>query len=141
MKERTVARPVCVDDERAITEVLLRYATGIDTRDWELFRSCFSDDFEADYGSFGKWRGPREITEFMRQAHAQVGPTLHRMTNVTIADDGSQVRARSYVDALLMSAAAGGPVHRGIGWYDDRMIRTLDGWKIARRAFNPVRLD
>jgi len=134
-------RPVCVDDERAITALLLRYATGIDMRDWALFRTCFSEDFEADYGSFGKWRGPREITEYMRQAHAQVGPTLHRMTNFTIEHDGVQIRARSYVDVLLMPTSVGNGIHRGAGWYDDRVVRTTDGWKIARRSFIAVRLD
>ncbi|WP_380879764.1 polyketide cyclase [Sphingomonas sp. DBB INV C78] len=138
--ERTKARPVCADDERAIIAVLLRYATGIDSRDWPLFRTCFSDDFEADYGSFGKWRGPREITDYMRQAHAHLGPTLHRLTNFTVEDDSTHVRARSYVDALLMPLATGGPIHRGIGWYDDQMVRTSEGWKIARRQFTPVRL-
>ncbi len=33
-----------------IAEVLVRYATGIDRRDWALLRSCFTDDCEADYG-------------------------------------------------------------------------------------------
>lgn len=136
----TRARPVCLEDERAIVAVLTRYATGIDQRDWTLFRSCFSDDFEADYGSFGRWRGPREITDYMRDAHREVGPTLHRLTNFCVEDDGEQVRARSYVDALLMPVQPGGPVHRGIGWYDDRLVRTSDGWKIARRRFIAVRL-
>jgi hypothetical protein len=138
--ERTIARPIGAEDERAIVTILLRYATGIDTRDWALFRSCFSDDFEADYGEFGRWRGPREITEYMRQAHADLGKTLHRMTNFTIEHDGGCVRARSYVDALLMPAATGGQIHRGIGWYNDLMLRTSNGWKISRRTFNPVQI-
>ena len=136
----TRAKPVTVEDERAIVTVLLRYATGIDTRDWTLFRSCFSDDLEADYGSFGRWRGPREITDYMREAHREIGPTLHRLTNICVDDDGDQVRARAYIDALLMPLQPGGPVPRGIGWYDDQLIRTSDGWKIARRRFTPVRL-
>lgn len=136
----TMARPLCADDERAIVAVLTRYATGIDTRDWPLFRSCFSEDFEGDFGSFGKWRGPREITDFMREAHREVGPTLHRLSNISIEDEGHHVRARSYVDALLMPLAEGGPIHRGIGCYDDRMIRSSNGWKIARRIFAAVRL-
>lgn len=38
-----------------ITDVLLRYATAIDTKDWELFRTCFTDDADADYGEIGQW--------------------------------------------------------------------------------------
>ncbi len=41
--------PVSIEDERSIIAVLLRYATGIDTRDWNLFRTCFSEDFEAGH--------------------------------------------------------------------------------------------
>src|SRR3546814_12705945 len=74
----------------------------------------FSVDCETDYGTFGRWRGPREVTENMQQAHEQFGPTLHRMTNFTIESDGVQVRARSYVDTLIMPIAAGGPIHRVI---------------------------
>src|SRR3546814_5376121 len=113
--ENRKAVPVCAEDERAIIEVLLRYGTAIDTRDWGLFRTCFSEDCETDYGTFGRWRGPREVTENMQQAHEQFGPTLNRMTNFTIESDGVQVRARSYVDALLMPIAAGGPIHRVTG--------------------------
>src|SRR3546814_18072425 len=115
--ENRKAVPVCAEDERAIIEVLLRYGTAIDTRDWGLFRTCFSEDCETDYGTFGRWRGPREVTENMQQAHEQFVPTLHQMTNFTFASDGVQVRARTYVGALIITIAAGGPLPRAIGLF------------------------
>ena len=30
------------DDWAQLSEVLIRYANGIDTKDWSLFRSCLS---------------------------------------------------------------------------------------------------
>ena len=36
-----------------VADVLVRYATGIDRRDWELFRTCFTEDCDADYGDIG----------------------------------------------------------------------------------------
>jgi len=129
------------DDERAITAVLLRYATGIDRRDWPLFATCFAADFEGDYPGFGLWRGAHEITDFMQQAHAPLGPTLHRLSNFVIAGDGTSATARSYVDALLMPATADGAVHRAAGWYDDRLVRTADGWRISRRRFVAVQIS
>mgnify|MGYP005992285969 FL=1 len=131
--------PVGADDERAIKHVLLRYATGIDTRDWPLFRTCFAQDCETDYGSFGHWRGPREIAEYMAEGHRHMGPTLHRITNIVIEKRDDQVHARSYVDAILPEAAQGGVTHRAAGYYDDCLVRTSDGWKISRRKFTMVK--
>lgn len=132
---------VSAQDERAITAVLIAYAAGIDQRDWPLLQSCFTVDCEVDYGDFGNWHGAAAITAFMKEAHAICGPTLHRISNIDIRSNGSGVCVRSYVDALLMPQVAGGPVHRGIGYYDDRFVRTGSGWQIARRQFNAVLLD
>src|SRR5258707_11172184 len=35
-------------DKAEIRDVQLRYATGLDTRNWALFQSCFTDEFDAD---------------------------------------------------------------------------------------------
>jgi SnoaL-like domain len=45
-------------DRQDIVDVLVRYATGIDSRDWALFRSCFTDDARFDYGDLGTWGSP-----------------------------------------------------------------------------------
>lgn len=128
-------------DERAISAVLVAYATGIDQRDWQLFHSCFTADCQTDYGQFGRWQGAHAITAFMKDQHAVCGPTLHRISNIAIRSQGDTVNVRSYVDALLMPAILGGAVHRGIGWYDDRLVRTGSGWQIACRNFNAILID
>jgi 3-phenylpropionate/cinnamic acid dioxygenase small subunit len=128
-------------DERAISAILVAYGTSIDQRDWNRLRACFSEDCEADYGSFGKWQGAVAITAYMKQAHADLGATLHRITNIEIRIEDGRVSTRAYVDALLMPMNEGGPVHRGIGYYDDQLVRTGGGWKIARRHFVPVLID
>ncbi len=128
-------------DERGIAAVLIGYATGIDRRDWALFHGLFTFDCAADYGSFGAWHGAGQITDYMKQAHAHVGPTLHRVSNIDIRTVDGRVHARSYIDALLMPMAAGGPVHRGVGWYDDLFARTANGWQIARRQFHALLLE
>lgn len=140
MHNAALVRPLDAAEDRAVTAVLLRYANALDMRDWPLFRSCFTEDVEAEYTGFGRWRGPREITEFMRATHLDVGPTLHRITNISIWREEDDVRARCYVDAILMPVQPGGAVQRGIGWYDDRLARTSEGWKISRRVFTPILL-
>jgi hypothetical protein len=128
------------DDERAIIAVLIRYATGIDTRNWPLFRTCFTDDFVGDYGDFGLWNDGDQITATMDEMHRALGPTLHRMTNFVVTGDAETATARSYVDALLLPAEADDELHRGIGYYDDRLVKRGDEWRIAKRHFVAVQI-
>lgn len=127
------------EDRQDITDLLVRYATGIDRRDWSLFRTVFTDDCVLDYGEIGTWNGVDAVTEFMELSHAMAGHTMHRMTNQVIAVDGDSAQARTYVDALIMAGDNNSGVN-AIGLYDDEIVRTDRGWRIARRAFTPVRV-
>ena len=83
------------EDRQDITEVLLRYATGIDRRDWSLFHTVFTEDCELDYGEIGAWQGIDAVVGFMQQAHAAAGHTLHRLTNLVVSVDGDRAEART----------------------------------------------
>jgi 3-phenylpropionate/cinnamic acid dioxygenase small subunit len=127
------------EDRQDISDVLLRYATGIDRRDWTLFRTAFVDDCELDYGEIGAWHGIDAVTDFMETSHAAAGHTMHRLTNQVIAVDGDSAQARTYVDGLIMFGDGNSGVN-AVGFYDDDVIRTAIGWRIARRRFTPVRV-
>ena len=126
-------------DHQHIVDVLTRYTTGIDRRDWPLFRTVFTDDCTLDYGDIGSWHGVDAVTDFMEQSHAPAGHTLHRMTNHVIAVDGDTATARTYVDALVLAADNASGVNAA-GFYDDELVRTADGWRVARRTFTTVRV-
>jgi 3-phenylpropionate/cinnamic acid dioxygenase small subunit len=137
MGEEAVDRDVRQD----VADVLVRYATAIDQKDWTQFRTCFTDDCEADYGAIGVWRSVDEITEWMAQVHDACGHTMHRISNVAVSPgDGDGVVARCYVDALVLGPDNGAGV-RAAGWYDDELVRTDDGWRITRRRFTLVRQE
>ncbi|MGP0032741.1 MAG: nuclear transport factor 2 family protein [Acidimicrobiales bacterium] len=130
-----VDREVSLD----VADVLVRYATGIDRRDWTAFRRCFTEDCEADYGDIGIWHGADEITTWMREVHDPCGHTMHRITNQVVEPHVGGVTARSYVDVILL-----GPDNQtgvqSAGYYDDELVMTAGGWKIARRRFTMVLL-
>lgn len=42
-----------ISDEREITALLNRYARAVDSEDWALYRSLFTDDAHIDYSSAG----------------------------------------------------------------------------------------
>lgn len=129
----------------AVSEVLVRYATGIDRRDWELFRTCFTDDCKADYGKLPNgdvllWTNADDMTAWMEASHGEMGYTLHRITNPRVEGEGSSATARCYVDALLMTPD-GQTIMNATGFYDDHLVLTADGWKIAQRQFTAVRMQ
>lgn len=125
------------EDCQDIRDVLIRYATGIDRRDWPLFRTVFTDDCELDYGEIGHWRGVDAVVEFMVAAHEMAGHTLHRITNQAVSVDGDAATAQAYVDALIMSQDNTSGVNAA-GFYDDELVRTDTGWRIRRRRFTTV---
>jgi 3-phenylpropionate/cinnamic acid dioxygenase small subunit len=120
-----------------VTEVLVRYATGIDNRDWDLFRTCFTGTCDVDYGEIGHWRGVDELTEWMTQTHDQVGPTLHRISNVSVIRQAGGAKARSYVHAVVTMPDGSAAVH-AFGWYADELVEAAGSWRIARRRFTTV---
>ncbi|HEV7362603.1 MAG TPA: nuclear transport factor 2 family protein [Mycobacterium sp.] len=127
------------DDRQDISDLLVRYATGIDRRDWPLFRTVFTDDCELDYGEIGTWQGVDAVTDFMDTTHAMAGNTLHRLTNQAITLNGDTASARTYVDAVIMFGDNQSGVNAW-GFYDDEIVRAADGWRIARRRFTQVRI-
>jgi len=117
----------------------VRYATGIDRRDWVLFRTVFTEDCELDYGEIGAWNGVDTATDFMEQTHALLGHTMHRLSNMVISVDGDHAVARTYLDGLMMAPDNQSGVS-ATGFYDDEIVRTGEGWRIARRRFTQIRL-
>lgn len=124
-----------MSDTEQITAVLVRYATGIDSRDWALFRTCFTEDCRLDYGPLGSWDSRESVTRFMELSHS--GPSLHRLSNFAITVEGGQARSRCYVDAVVYGPGGWGGA-RAIGYYDDVLVAGNEGWQIARRRHTGV---
>jgi 3-phenylpropionate/cinnamic acid dioxygenase small subunit len=131
-----------IRDRAEITELLVRYATGIDRRDWDLFRAIWTDDLDANYGrGIGHFHSAQEITDFMTASHAVMGPTWHRLSNFSIDVDGDRATSRTYVHAVL-NVDKDDPERwlDVIGHYDDELVRGPDGWRIARRRCGRARV-
>jgi hypothetical protein len=122
-------------DKEQIAEVLIRYATGIDSKNWPLLRSCWTDEIDVDYQQLGRFTSADALTDVMRQLHENMGPTYHRMSNFVIAVDGDRATVRSYVQAVLMLQPDDSTNWvDALGHYDDVFVRTADGWRISERV-------
>lgn len=128
-------------DKTQIGEVLVRYATGIDQKDWALLRTCWADEIDVDYQQLGNFTDPSALTDVMRQVHENMGPTYHRIGNIAVDVDGDRATVRSYVHAVLMLRPDDAENWIDvIGHYDDVFVRTDAGWKIRQRSSHTARM-
>ena len=122
-------------EQMEIIEVLNRYATACDSRDWGLFDQVFTPDVETDYGGTNRFSSRNATVDMIQGFLGGCGPTQHLLGNYRITIEGDKADSVCYVRAF----------HAGIGkaegktfevWaeYQDRLVRTTDGWRIARRT-------
>ena len=78
-----------MSDEVEIARLLYRYARAVDTKDWELYRSVFTQDAVIDYSSAGIPAGSRdEIGEFLSKGFTTIPWSMHYITNIEADVDG-----------------------------------------------------
>ncbi|MGE2718738.1 nuclear transport factor 2 family protein [Mycolicibacterium celeriflavum] len=121
-----------VRDELDIAALLHRYARAVDTKDWELYRSVFTDDAHIDYSSAGAVVGSRdEVVEWFAANFGVIPWSMHHITNVEadINGDTARVRAMFYNPMQLPGMAE--PSFCG-GYYHHELVRTPDGWRSRR---------
>jgi 3-phenylpropionate/cinnamic acid dioxygenase small subunit len=117
-------------DHVEITALLYRYARAVDTKDWELYRSVFTDDALVDYSSAGAVVGTRdEVIDWFAANFAVIPWSMHYVTNVEILDrtaDSATVRAMFYNPMQLPGMTA---MSSCGGYYHHEVVRTADGWR------------
>lgn len=118
-----------IGDELEIAALLNKYARAVDTKDWELYRSVFTDDAHIDYSSAGALSGSREqVVEWLAQGFAAMPMSMHYITNVEsqIAGDTAHVRAMFYNPMRLPGKSE---LSYCGGYYYHELVRTGDAWR------------
>lgn len=124
-------------DRADIGDVLARYSTALDAKDWGLLAQVFTTGAECDYGSLGSPRGVEEITDLVRSAIGDLDATQHLLGNLRVTVDGDTATADCYLVAQHVRAAAPGGDHYLLGGrYNDRLLRTPEGWRITSRTLH-----
>lgn len=114
----------------AITRRVYEYAWGIDTRDWELYRSIFADDIVTDFSSYNGSGGPIEQTADewvarVRPLFTGLDATQHTMSNplVDLAPNGDTARCRMYMQAVHRLEDQPEPEFTIGGYYDNQLVK------------------
>lgn len=119
-------------DKLDIHELLARYARGVDDKDWELYRSVFTEDAYIDYSSAGAAAGLRdEVVAWLAEGFATIPWSQHYVTNVEIDLDGDTARVRAAFYNPMQLPGMDQPSFCG-GFYHHDMVRTPQGWKSRR---------
>lgn len=130
-----------VADKLEIQEQLARYARGVDTHDWELWKSVFTDDAVVDYSQSGILCGARdEVADFLASAFASIPWATHHITNVEIDfvdGDRDRARVRAMFFNPMQLPGVEGSSSTG-GYYHHDFVRTSDGWKSEHLVEEPV---
>jgi 3-phenylpropionate/cinnamic acid dioxygenase small subunit len=134
-------------DRSEIERVIYDYATGLDTKDWALWRSIFTDEVhvkfrpaaEAEFTGLGQeWMSftVDEWVEGRRVLFAGLATTQHQMSNPRITVVGDGATCVMYMQAIHFMPGEPGIEYTLGGYYVDDLVRTPAGWKLSRVNLN-----
>lgn len=130
----------------AISAVVIRYATGVDRRDWNLYATCFTDTCVFDFTSFSGGN-PRvmsgaEWAANVRSLNGNFDATQHLSANHVISfageDDAtcvSEMHAQHFFERATLDALGHAEVEPTWctlgGHYTNQLVRRHGEWRIA----------
>jgi hypothetical protein len=119
-------------DRAAITDVTIRYCWALDTKDWAVLDSVFTEDANGDL--LEDVVGRVAIKKRVETALSHMDETQHLISNHQIVVQGDTATCRCYLQAQhVRKAAHGGPNFIIAGRYEDELKRTPEGWRISFR--------
>ena len=124
-------------DRLEIHELMNRYARMVDDRDWQRMDEIFASDATVDYVSTGGQAGPyRETLDWLARALEPWPLNLHFISNLSVEIDGDRARSTCYFQAPMGRTHDDGSqvMVTNAGRYEDELVRTPEGWRIAKRV-------
>ena len=137
------------DDRSAIQALLLDYSWAIDSKDWTLFRECFTEDCEVYYGVGNSPHPSRgamsfisrsKLVEFIERTHQPLDGSLHSMSNIAIriiSPDTASSRVYGRI-ILVLKSHPDGPDYESAGYYLDDLVKRDGKWRIKTRRYTRV---
>jgi len=120
----------------AIKQLKYRYMRCLDQKRWSEIRDCFSEDATAAY-SGGKYtyEGREAIVGFLEKSMgAESFLSCHRVSHPEIEIDGDTARGVWALEDTVIETHWGVTI-RGAAFYEDRYVRTAEGWRIRHTGY------
>jgi uncharacterized protein (TIGR02246 family) len=131
-----------LSDLEAIRLLRARYTRAIDTKDWDLFGACLTDD--AQLHTDGGTQAGRDAIVAGTSAALTGAVTVHHIHQPEIEFTGADTATglwamNDVVDFKRDGVSVFGV--RGYGHYKDEYRRTDDGWKVSSSTLTRLRVD
>jgi hypothetical protein len=125
-----------------VTESMVRYGRAIDTKDYALLDTCFTEDAVIRYSrSFADdIRGPAALVDYLDHAVGPLTATQHLFGSFEVDLDGDEAFFRCYVQAQhMLLGTPGGHLFTVGGRYANTAVRSDDGlWRMTLLDFEPT---
>ena len=122
-------------DRAEINDLLLRYSEALNAADWESWAACFTEDAQLDYTTAGGVAGSvQDAVTWLSQTLVAFDMRIGRISNVLPTFVGADEARVSSQYSMTMRIAGDTPTYiDAAGWYDDTVVRTANGWRLANR--------
>ena len=128
-------------DRVEIGDLFVTYARALDTRDWDGLAAALTPDAVVDYSAFdGPRAGLAEVVPWLQANLGSFALSQHFVGNVQVWFDGpDEARGRCEIINPMLNPRDGGRLGGFLvgGSYEDRLVRTTEGWRIAERVAHP----
>lgn len=124
-----------LSDRYELTELLSRYATCVDYKNYEELATLFTPDATLDYSAAGGASGTvTEVLQWMESVLGMFASTQHLISNpvITVEEDTAKGRFMCF-NPMPFPGAAGPQQHvmfNGL-WYSVSFVKSDQQWKIA----------
>jgi hypothetical protein len=123
-------------DRSQIIDLAVGYAWALDTRNLDDLRRVFTADATALLRGV-ECRGVEEIITRIGGAVLRLDRTQHLIGNHQVTVDGDRGTHRCQLHSQhVLDGCDGGDTFVVGGYYEDRVVRTPDGWRIAHRLMD-----
>ena len=125
-------------DETGIQQTISRYSEAASRADWDRVMSTFTADATWEIPSVGLvYREHAVISQAMSAFVAQMAYFVQVNAPASITVDGDRATARSIIRECGKFSDRDEALEI-LGYYDDELVRTAQGWRFTRRVFHAL---
>ena len=126
-----------LSDHHQIRQLVVDYATAIDSREFDALDAVFMPDAYIDYRAMGGIDGRYpQIKAWLAQVLPNFPNYFHMVGNAALRIDGD--RASSTIicfNPMQVNLGEGKTQVMFLGlWYHDKFVRTAQGWRMSERV-------